>query len=137
MFARLTSRGCSWHQTHCRERDRSPQRRADSDRAPTSAITGDRPVNEIGDAVNPFGTKTVIAPPQTTGWDEVYPFSVTWTPDGTHLVYLGWRGGFDEAVLVAVPIDVSQSPILLGEGIDVRRYPVAVIQMMSGTGPFT
>ena len=88
------------------------------------------------DPTNPRGTKTVIAPPQTTAWDEVYPRVVTWTPDGTHLVYLGWGGDFVESVLVVVPIDAGQSPIVLGDGIDAGfGTPWLPIQTMSGTSP--
>jgi hypothetical protein len=93
------------------------------------AATGDDPTK-------PLGTKTVIAPPQTTAWDEIYPRVVTWTPDGTHLVYLGWGGDFDESALVVVPIAAGQSPIVLGDGIDAGfGTPWLPIQTMTGTGP--
>ena len=93
------------------------------------------------DPANPIGTEHVIPPPQTDspdGPDWWFPTSVTWTPDGTHLLYTGWRGGIDEAVIVAVPIDAAQPPIVLGDGIGTRlRHPWIPIQMMSGTGPLT
>jgi Tol biopolymer transport system component len=55
------------------------------------------------------GTETVIAPPQTDGssgparW---YPFFVTWSPDGTTLLYTAWSdaSGGSPGVL-AVPAD--------------------------------
>lgn len=40
------------------------------------------------------GKETVIAPPQTdgpNGPEAWYPYSVTWSPDGTTLLYSGWR----------------------------------------------
>lgn len=48
------------------------------------------------------GTETVIWPPVVDGrtW---YPYTVTWSPDGTTLLYAGWTGTGDG--VIAVPAD--------------------------------
>ena len=46
------------------------------------------------DEGEPAGTQEVIPAPQTNGPDGPiwwYPFSVTWSPDGTALLYLAWN----------------------------------------------
>ena len=51
------------------------------------------------DPPEPAGTEVVIPPPQTTGPDGQpiwwYPFSVTWSPDGTVLLYFAWAESAD------------------------------------------
>ena len=50
------------------------------------------------------GTETVIEPPEADGPGENvrwYPFSVSWSPDGTTLLYSAWRSG--------VPVDEVDS----------------------------
>ena len=92
------------------------------------------------DPANPIGTEHVIPPPQTDspdGPDWWFPTSVTWTPDGTHLLYTGWRHQGTGGV-IAVPIDGAQPPIVLGDGIGTNDYdgtPWIPIQTMGGTGP--
>jgi len=60
----------------------------------------------------------VLPPPRTDGpagptwW---YPFSVTWSPDGTQLLYHAWSEGA-ESGLVVVPVDGGGPPIVLYEG---------------------
>ena len=48
------------------------------------------------------------------------PFSVTWSPDGTQLLYLGWAGAHNG--IVAVPIDGEGSPALLAIDDDLAAY---------------
>ena len=51
------------------------------------------------DPLEPAGTQVVIPPPQTTGPDGQpmwwYPYSVTWSPDGTALLYYAWAESAD------------------------------------------
>src|SRR5918997_3043450 len=52
------------------------------------------------------GTQTAIEPPEADG-HEWYPFTVSWSPDGTTLLYAGWN--YDDETLpegvIAVPAD--------------------------------
>ena len=72
------------------------------------------------------GTETVIDPPQTHGpagtaaW---YPFTVTWSPDGTQLLYTAWSQGGNEpsAGLIAVPADTPNDVIMLADASDAVR----------------
>jgi hypothetical protein len=73
------------------------------------------------DPREPAGTEVVIAPPQTTGPDGQpmwwFPFSVTWSPDGTALLYYAWAESADgfahgDAV-VAVSLDGETPPVVL------------------------
>jgi hypothetical protein len=90
-----------------------------------------------GDPLGPFGTQTVIAPPRTTDGDALgtwFPWSVTWSPDGTTLLYMAWDGedayrplAEDESRrermgLVAVEVDGSSAPVTLYEGFDLGVY---------------
>jgi Tol biopolymer transport system component len=65
------------------------------------------------------GTETVIAPPEADGhvW---YPFTVSWSPDGTTLLYAAWRA--DEETLpggvIAVPADTPSDAVVLIDAID-------------------
>ena len=67
------------------------------------------------------GTETVIEPPETDGpngpvwW---YPYSVTWSPDGTTLLYTAWSRGATPgstgfAGMVAVPADTPSDVTIL------------------------
>ena len=67
------------------------------------------------------GTETVINPPETEGW-AWYPYTVTWSPDGTTLLYAAWgqhdrsdslRGG-----VIAVLADTPQDVTVLIDAID-------------------
>jgi Tol biopolymer transport system component len=73
------------------------------------------------------GTETVIEPPEADGPGENvrwYPFSVSWSPDGTTLLYTAWRSGLppgeedgrSHAITVPAdaPHDVTILSLLLG-----------------------
>ena len=74
----------------------------------------------------PLGTDVVIPPPTTPGTDRPlswYPWSVTWSPDGSMLLYIAWNNacanptsaecpGLAEGVL-AVPVDTTKAPVVL------------------------
>ncbi|MGH3658536.1 MAG: TolB family protein, partial [Micromonosporaceae bacterium] len=68
------------------------------------------------------GTETVIKPPKTEdgAW---YPFTVTWSPDGTTLLYAGWsmddRGPASvPGGVIAVPADTPSDVTVLTDAID-------------------
>lgn len=87
-----------------------------------------------GDALGPVGTLTPFAPPETRAGDERtlwFPWSVTWSPDGTQLLYIAWRDVVNPSDLVpepetigliAVPVDGS-APTVLHAATDVQVYP--------------
>ena len=68
------------------------------------------------------GTETVIEPPKADG-QEWYPFTVSWSPDGTTLLYTAWNwtaacretlpGG-----VIAVPADTPSDATVLIDSID-------------------
>lgn len=68
------------------------------------------------------GTQTVIAPPQTDGpygttvrW---YPWTVTWSPDGTTLLYTAWSdrsGSIEQNGVIAVPADTPSDLTVLAD----------------------
>lgn len=82
------------------------------------------------------GTQTVIAPPQTdgpTGPIQWYPWTVTWSPDGTTLLYTAWsrhRPGMPELdAVLAVPADTpSNVTVLTGDDLHPEHHQVALIQ---------
>ena len=85
-----------------------------------------------GDELGPFGSQTVIGPPTTTDGDEPlwwFPWSVTWSPDGTALLYVA-RGdpelaeGVHEEIrgLIQVRVDGSAEPDTLYQGADLELY---------------
>jgi Tol biopolymer transport system component len=47
-----------------------------------------------------------------------FPYRVTWSPDGEHLLYLAWEEG-GPATLVAIPVDPEETPVVVAriEGI--------------------
>ena len=78
------------------------------------------------DPKSPIGTQTVIEPPKTDGpngpiwW---YPTSVTWSPDGTTLLYTAWAS--DPAVpggVIAVPADTPTDAAVLTDTIGPGAY---------------
>jgi Tol biopolymer transport system component len=56
-------------------------------------------------------TRTVVIPPTGTQWGNLYPFWVTWSPDGNYLLYRAFGN-----LLVAVPVDLVASPVILYTG---------------------
>ena len=74
--------------------------------------------------LSPTGESQILPPVHRAGTDVVlYPFRVTWSPDGEKLLYLAWgwpvpvppegRGDAYAPVLVAVPIDPKAPPVIL------------------------
>jgi Tol biopolymer transport system component len=71
---------------------------------------------DAADAADAVTTKVVIAPfpvtPPTPAWGgNVYPFWVTWSPDGDYLLYRAF-----DTLLVAVPVDLVTPPVILYRG---------------------
>ena len=77
------------------------------------------------------GTETVIEPPKADG-HKWYPFTVSWSPDGTTLLYAAWN--FDGQTLpggetlpegvIAVPADMpSDATVLIDAVGPVQNYP--------------
>jgi hypothetical protein len=77
------------------------------------------------------GTETVIGPPKADG-HEWYPFTVSWSPDGTTLLYWAWNfdgqplpGGGETLPegVIAMPADVPSDATVLIDAIDlVENY---------------
>jgi WD40 repeat protein len=65
------------------------------------------------------GTQTVIAPPTTNGADW-YPFHVTWSPDGTTLLFTGWSD--DGGGVLALPADTPSDAARLSDLTSVPGY---------------
>lgn len=65
------------------------------------------------------GTETVIKPPNADG-REWYPFTVSWSPDGTTLLYTAWRvdGRALPGGVIAVPVDRPSDVTVLTDAID-------------------
>jgi hypothetical protein len=90
-------------------------------------------VTAIADrADTPIGTETVISPPTTPGTDgpvSHYPWSVTWSPDGSMLLYIAWNdacrgdnnasaecgGRLEGGGVLAVPVDTTKAPFVLAD----------------------
>ena len=79
------------------------------------------------------GNQIVIPPPQTAGLDGQphwwYPYSVTWSPDGTTLLYHAWRtsaevtiGGVFVDRVVAVSLDGGSLPVVLSGDLGASVY---------------
>jgi Tol biopolymer transport system component len=55
-----------------------------------------------------------------------WPFRVTWSPDGTELLYMAWGAAVPPAewntALIAVPIDPNAVPVVLHEDINISVY---------------
>jgi Tol biopolymer transport system component len=74
------------------------------------------------DPLKPAGTHVVIPPPETTGPDGLtrwYPWSVTWSPDGTTLLYLAWDSVPGKTGVVAVRVDGETPPVVLDDALGV------------------
>lgn len=72
------------------------------------------------------GNETVIEPPETDGpngpvwW---YAYSVTWSPDGTTLLYTAWsQGGTELEGVIAVPADTPTNVTVLTDAIGAGSY---------------
>lgn len=61
------------------------------------------------------GTQTVIKPPETDG-QKWYPFTVTWSPDGTTLLYAAWS--MNVSGVLSIPADEPSDVTVLIEGIN-------------------
>lgn len=78
--------------------------------------------------VTPDGSETVLPFLQLPGTDSYWwPWRVTWSPDGSHLLYSAWSNhplptSAGKNALIAVPLDPGQPPILLYEG-GIVSYP--------------
>lgn len=95
---------------------------------PVWSPTGDRiayqrPIPEAGESekvvlVNVADrTETVIEPPEADGrvW---YPSTVTWSPDGTTLLYTAWDLQSPSGGVIAVPADEPSDATVLTDAID-------------------
>lgn len=88
----------------------------DADQSPDFYCTGER--HEVVLVTVADGTEMVIKPPKTpTG--PFYPYTVTWSPDGTTLLYSGWTNtgtGMRDGV-IAVPADDPKDLTVLSDAI--------------------
>jgi Tol biopolymer transport system component len=46
------------------------------------------------------------------------PDSVTWSPDGRELLYSAWVSGRTGRALISLPLDASEEPVVVQEGVD-------------------
>lgn len=81
-------------------------------------VSGERHVAVLVNVAD--GTQTVIEPPETDGqvW---YPFTVSWSPDGTNLLYEGWDSLGGETLpggVIAVPADMPSDATVLTDALD-------------------
>jgi Tol biopolymer transport system component len=71
------------------------------------------------------GTETVIEPPTADG-DQWYPYTVSWSTDGTTLLYAAWSEGNDVDVsdnrVIAVPADDPGAATVLSDSIEPAPY---------------
>ncbi len=80
------------------------------------------------------GNQTVIAPPQTDGSNRPvrwYPWTVTWSPDGTTLLYTAWSdapGSTEQQGLLAIPADTPSDVTTLTDSLDPEHHQVVLIQ---------
>jgi len=82
-------------------------------------IAGGREAHEVVLVDVADGTETVIEPPMADGrvW---YPFTVSWAPDGTTLLYAAWSedGKALPGGVIAVPADMPSDATVLTDAID-------------------
>ena len=77
------------------------------------------------DEAQPAGAQEVLPPPQTAGPDgpiSWYPWGVTWTRDGTALLYLAWGDSHTDPAIVAVPVDGATPPVILSGDLTPALY---------------
>ena len=97
------------------------------------------------DPAAPAGTQTVVPVPVTSDGDETrmwWPYSVTWSPDSTNLLYLGWGESWaspEEPTyvdgLLAVPLAGSSTPAVLYQATDwIAAYPGLVMNNFQSWG---
>ena len=68
------------------------------------------------------GTETVIEPPTADG-REWYPYTVSWSTDGTTLLYAAWTDDDEgEDGVIAVPADMPSDATVLSDSIDPGAY---------------
>jgi hypothetical protein len=72
------------------------------------------------------GNETVIEPPQTDGPNgpaKWYPYGVTWSPDGTTLLYTAWQqGGGAGGGMITVPADSPTDVTVLSDAVGAGDY---------------
>ena len=92
----------------------------------TSSTGAERPCREEheavivtvsdGDPTDPVGMVRLIAAPRIGDGSPWYPYSVTWSPDSSRLLYLGWWVEPDDQSyadgLIVVPLDGSEPTVL-------------------------
>ena len=86
-------------------------------------IAYQRPIPEAGESEKVVlvsvadGTETVIEPPEADGrlW---YPSTVSWSPDGTTLLYTAWDLQSPSGGVIAVPADTPSDATVLTDAID-------------------
>ncbi len=70
----------------------------------------------------PDGASKVVLPDLRLPGDDVSvdrrPDSVTWSPDGKELLYSAWVSGRTGRALISRPLDPSEDPVVIQEGID-------------------
>jgi len=96
--------------------DRIAYQRCDGDQ-PGVECSGER--HEVVLVNVADGTETVIEPPRADG-HEWYPFTVSWSPDGTTLLYAAWRedGQRLPGGVIAVPADKPSDATVLIDSIE-------------------
>jgi len=91
------------------------QRQTSGERHEVVLLSPDERSDQTG-----LATKVVIPPTRRPG-EQLFPFRVTWSPDGEYLLYVAWTGGLPAGIF-AVPTDSDARVLLLSdlEGIKVH-----------------
>ena len=100
---------------------------------PPDEVAACREVHEVvvvtitdHDPLGPPGTLTVIAPPHTSQGGEARawaPYSVSWSPDSTTLLYIAWSSSLSADYshgILAVPVDSAEPAVILEDALDVE-----------------
>jgi dipeptidyl aminopeptidase/acylaminoacyl peptidase len=104
-------------------------------------------VTVTDDSALPFGTEMVIPFPRTADGDESWiwtPYSVSWSPGGTSLLYLAWAipdplmedSGYVDG-LISVPLSDSTPPVVLYEAPDYGDMAVYIAHPMNNFQSWT